>query len=560
MKPVRLAWAPCRLHFASPVWYALLVSAMYLALLNRRFWREAVTLCWRGDAADLPFLIALFLLLLMGFSLALLLIPGRRLMQVASGVLFPLGAMAAYTADSYGLSVDADMVRSLAHATRGEAGALLGPRLLLYALLLGVLPLFVVGSSRIAPLPLRQHLRHRLLFCGAALALAALLAAAFAPRFQLLLRSHASYLLVPAAALQGAARYAASDLASWRPDGQVPQAAQAAQSDLPRRLPPAPGSRPLVVFLVVGETARHASFQLGGYGRPTNALLSAMPRVHYFSNVTSCGTTTAVSLPCMFSPLGRARFTVAGARAVPNALEQLAAAGVRVSWRANNAGSAGISARLPKVAFPAQRPESGPEANGYDAAACLDEALLAGLDQALARVDRDSLFGFHQMGSHGPDYFRRYPATAQQFSPACRRQELADCSLEEIRNAYDNTIAYTDRFLAAQIRLLESRSDRFDSALLYVSDHGESLGEQGVFLHGAPYAAAPPEQTRIPLVLWMSEGYQRRMGVDAPCLARQVGQPFSHDNLYHTLLGMMATRDRQYRAGLDLLAGCRVRD
>ena len=550
MKPVRLTTAPCRLHFASPVWYALLVSAMYLALLNQRFWREAVALCWRGDAADLPFLLALFLLLLAGFAGALLLLPGRRLMQVASGMLFPLGAMAAYTADSYGLPVDAGMVRSLAHATRGEAGALLGPRLLLYALLLGVLPLFVVGSSRIAPLPLRQHLRHRLLFCGAALAAAILLTAAFAARFQALLRSPAPYLLVPAAALQGAARYVASDLASWRPDGD------AVPADLPQRLPSSPGSRPLVVFLVVGETARHASFQLGGYDRPTNPLLSGLPGVHYFSNVTSCGTTTAVSLPCMFSPLGRDRFTVAGARALPNALEQLAAAGVRVSWRANNAGSAGISVRLPKVAFRTLVPDPA-LCNATD---CLDEAMLAGLEQALAGVDRDSLFGFHQMGSHGPDYFRRYPATAQRFSPACRRQELADCSAEEIRNAYDNTIAYTDRFLAAQIAMLQSRSGRFDSALLYVSDHGESLGEDGVFLHGAPYAAAPQQQKRIPLLLWMSEGYGKRMGLDGHCLTRQLGQPFSHDNLYHTLLGMLATRDRHYRAGLDLLAGCRTSD
>ncbi|WP_194715088.1 phosphoethanolamine transferase [Noviherbaspirillum soli] len=550
MKPVRLTMAPCRLHFASPVWYALLVSAMYLALLNQRFWREAVALCWRGNAADLPFLLALFLLLLTGFSLALLLVPGRRLMHAASGMLFPLGAMAAYTADSYGLAVDAGMVRSLAHATRGEAGALLGPRLLLYALLLGVLPLFVVGSSRITPLPLREHLRHRLLFCGAALALAILLTAAFAARFQALLGSPAPYLLVPAAALQGAARYVASDLASWRPGGQ------AMPADPPQRLPPSPGSRPLVVFLVVGETARHASFQLGGYDRPTNPLLSGMPGVHYFSNVTSCGTTTAVSLPCMFSPLGREDYTVAGARALPNALEQLAAAGVRVAWRANNAGSAGISARLPTVAFRALLPDPAL----CDATACLDEAMLAGLDQALAGVDRDSLFGFHQMGSHGPDYFRRYPAAAQRFSPACRRQELADCSAEEIRNAYDNTIVYTDRFLAAQIALLESRSDRFDSALLYVSDHGESLGEDGVFLHGAPYAAAPQEQKRIPLLLWMSDGYRKRMGIAGDCLAPRLDPPLSHDNLYHTLLGMMAVRDRHYRPAMDLLAGCRVSD
>jgi lipid A ethanolaminephosphotransferase len=162
------------------------------------------------------------------------------------------------------------------------------------------------------------------------------------------------------------------------------------------------------------------------------------------------------------------------------------------------------------------------------------------------------------MGSHGPAYFERYPQASEVFRPACRSNDISQCSLEEIRNAYDNTIVYTDQLLSEQIRLLRKAADRYDTALIYLSDHGESLGENGVHLHGAPYEVASEEQLRIPLIMWMSDGYRARFGIDGGCLRRQLATPYSHDNLYHTLLGVMGVRTDQYRGAMDVLEACRA--
>ncbi len=134
------------------------------------------------------------------------------------------------------------------------------------------------------------------------------------------------------------------------------------------------------------------------------------------------------------------------------------------------------------------------------------------------------------------------------------KRGIAGC---EPNRAYDNTILYTDHVLAQQIELLRSLADRFDSLLIYVSDHGESLGENAVYLHAAPYFIAPDEQTHVPFVLWMSEGYLARSQTDVTCVRARAARPASHDDLYHTMLGALGVRSVPYRAENDLLSACR---
>ncbi|WP_151637901.1 phosphoethanolamine transferase [Noviherbaspirillum aerium] len=537
-------------HFRSPVTFALTVAGFFLATFNMRFWQETAAVFWQGRLADLLFLVLLLLVLLFGYAAALLLVPGRRLLKGVVVFLFPVCSMASFCADSFGLAIDQEMIRSLMETDRREAVGLFSPRLLFYAIGFGVLPLFLVGRASIAPMSPGRHLRHRAAFFGGGLALAALAWQAFPSHFETLQRSaHLRYLSVPGAAIDGTARFAAETIAGRpaediaEPGGQPYRLTQAG---------PAAGGKPLLMFLVVGETARHANFQLGGYARPTNPRLSRIASLHYFSHVVSCGTTTAISLPCMFSHLGREEFSLAQARRQANVLDTLAKAGIRVEWRDNNAGSKGVSARIKTIEF-----RQRDSAALCDAESCLDEILLHGLERELRQSAGDMLLAFHQMGSHGPAYYKRYPRTMETFTPTCRTNELPRCSLEEVRNAYDNTIVYTDWLLAEKIALLERLSDRFDTLLLYVSDHGESLGENGIHLHGATYALAPEEQKRIPFILWMSDGYRERFGMDVACLRRQSPNRYSHDNLYHTLQGAMATRNRLYRPELDMLAACR---
>ena len=293
-----------------------------------------------------------------------------------------------------------------------------------------------------------------------------------------------------------------------------------------------------MVFLVVGETARAANFQLGGYARETNPRLSAASDLVYFDAASSCGTSTSVSVPCIFSHLGRERFDNGGSRYL-NLLDMLAQAGVDVEWRDNNAGCKGVCARVPFVEY--AKSASPLCRNGY----CFDEVLMSGLARRLDAVRRDSLIVFHQIGSHGPAYSERYPAGFERFRPVCLTSELEHCSREEVVNAYDNTILYTDHILAEQIELLRSLSDRFDTLLMYVSDHGESLGEQRIYLHGMPYSFAPEVQTHVPLLIWTSAGFRQRTGLSESCLQAKARQAVSHDNVFHTVMGIL--RREQFR-------------
>jgi lipid A ethanolaminephosphotransferase len=537
-------------RFSSPVTFALLMAALFLAFFNGRFWQDTAAAYWHGHPADAFFLGALGLVLLLLYTAALLLVPGNAPMIVAAGLLFPLGSMAAFCADSFGLAINSEMIRNLGATDRREALALFSPRIVLYTVCFGVLPLFLVARSRIAPLDLRGHLRHRLVFCAAAVLLAMPLLALHASDFRdfALHRRDLHYLSVPGAAVQGVAAYTHAHLQPTPGDNSA-----AAAGSMPRRIATTPGGKPLLVFLVIGETARHINFQLGGYGRPTNPGLSKTAGVHYFTHVTSCATTTAVSVPCMLSHLGREHFSLAAAARSPNVLTELAQAGVNVSLRTNNSGSKGISGTRRTLDFSDSRARPW-----CDDASCVDAILLQDLEADMPEGGADRLVVFHQMGSHGPAYHQRYPQAAEVFKPACRSGDIGRCSLEEIRNAYDNTVVYADQFLTEQISRLRGVSTTFDTALIYLSDHGESLGEGGVHLHGAPYEVAPPEQLRIPLIVWMSDGYRARFGIDDACMRRQAARAYSHDNLYHTLLGAMGVRTDFYQGAMDVLEACRA--
>ncbi|HEV2612922.1 MAG TPA: phosphoethanolamine--lipid A transferase [Noviherbaspirillum sp.] len=536
------------IHFRSPITFTLFFAGLFLVLFNYRFWHETVAAFWQGNLQDALFLFSLCILLLIFYAAVLLMVPGKRLMLTVTGLLFPIGAAASFSADSFGIAIDQEMIRSLVNANRGEATSMISPRLLLYTLGLGVLPLFLVGGTRMPSLPLRSHLRQRGMFLAAACTFAAIVMMAFPSRFSAFAsdHKHLHYFSVPGAAVHGAIQFARSSIQGIGHDRPGDLAGA------PRRIEKAAGAKPLLVFLVIGETARHANFQLGGYALHTNPRLSGTGNLLYFRNVESCGTSTVVSLPCMFSPLGRERFNVAKAQYDRNALDTLTKAGIHTEWRANNSGSRIFSERVRSFTYL----DRGP-AHLCNDESCFDELLLEGLEERIAGLAGDTVIAFHQMGSHGPAYFKRYPPAFEIFKPACKSNALDSCSLEEVRNAYDNTILYTDHVLARKIEILKKAS-RFDTALLYVSDHGESLGEKGVFLHGAPYPVAPDEQKRIPLIFWMSDGYAQRMKLDQACLQRQLPLRFSHDNIYHTLLGATETRSDAYRSGMDMLAPCRV--
>jgi lipid A ethanolaminephosphotransferase len=254
----------------------------------------------------------------------------------------------------------------------------------------------------------------------------------------------------------------------------------------------------------------------------------------------------------MFAPVGRRQYDEARIRGSESLLHVAARAGVAVHWRDNQSGCKGVCDGLPNDTV------QGLNAPGLCSdGRCLDEGLAHGLEQRLAGAQGVQLLVLHQLGNHGPSYFRRYPKAFARFTPVCEHDDLQRCTREEIVNAYDNALLYTDHLLAQLLTQLRAHESRVDTALLYVSDHGESLGEKGLFLHGMPHAIAPAEQTKVPMVLWLSAGLQQTLGLDLDCLRQRATKPASHDHLFHTLLGLTDVRTALYEAALDLTLECR---
>ena len=305
-----------------------------------------------------------------------------------------------------------------------------------------------------------------------------------------------------------------------------------------------------ILIIVVGETARAESFSLNGYDKNTNPLLQKESIVNY-SNTISCGTATAESVPCMFSDLTKDYFSVAKAKQRENLLDGFKHAGFDVLWRDNNSSCKGVCARIQTESLLDFQIKD--LCNDYG---CFDEILLYKLDQYVNNLQHDAVIVLHQMGSHGPSYYKRYPDKFSRFTPECNESSVHSCKQEDVINAYDNTILYTDYFLSKVIDFLKVRTEKFNTAMIYISDHGESLGESGVYLHGLPYFMAPEQQTHVPFITWLSGSMLKKNNIDIQCLKNNSNKAYSHDNLVHSALGLMNVITSRYDKSKDVFSEC----
>ena len=536
-----------RLRFPSQTSFGITVSLLWALLYNVTFWHSTARAMWYPHASSFLFFASLLIVMIAAHATLLLLVPTRPGLRIVASLLFVVSALSAYFSDTYGALMNGEMMRNVVQTDPAEVRGLVTAGLLIRLVFLGVLPAILVWWVAMPRTGFREELKQRAIFLGVAWLLAAVSMLAASASYAVFLREHKP-LRSFAAPMAVVANSVGLLVARERTEYTGPLLHE---GGVAHRLAPQ-GTKPLVLFLVIGETARAANFELGGYPRETNPRLKDEPDLVYFDHATSCGTSTATSVPCIFSPFGRATFNVDLADRYANLLDVLESAGIDVEWRDNNAGCKGVCKRVRAISY-ASRPDRALCPHSY----CFDEVMLKDLPQRLGGVTRDTIIVFHQIGSHGPAYAERYPEASERFRPACRSNELHRCSSEQIVNAYDNSIAYTDSVLARQIDLLRDAAERLDGALIYASDHGESLGEGGVYLHGLPYSMAPGAQKEIPLLVWTSSGSRQRIGLDEECLKRQAHQPVSHDNLYHTVMGLFGVRNGAFDGKLDLLAACR---
>lgn len=527
-----------------------LVALYCVAAGNSAWWTAVTTGRDPFDPATWLFVVCCGLALV-ALHFALLLLPATRwTVRPWLTVVVIATAFAVHFIDTYRVVLDGSMLRNVMRTDTREAGELLSWTLARDVVAWSAVPLAIIWWPRVQRGPI---VRGALVRLGGVLGAVLLAACALAPisrDFVSLMRNQRElrYLITPGNFIVGIVRLGLSDArAAGRPREIVGADA--------RRSSPVSSPHPRVFVLVVGETARAANFSLNGYSRITNPRLAQLDIVN-FSEVRACGTSTEVSIPCMFSPWGRAEYDERRIRGAEGLLHVLARAGYDVLWLENQSGCKGVC----EGTGIRHRKLDGRVAPGLcRGEECDDLILIEALKDELDALQRDTVIVLHMMGNHGPAYYRRYPDAFRRFLPDCRKAELRSCSRQEVVNAYDNEILYTDHLLATAIGELERRAERLEGALLYVSDHGESLGERGLYLHGIPYAIAPDEQIRVPMIYWQSSEFGRSARVDTPCLRQRARAPYSHDNLFHSILGLLDVETAARRPERDLFAPCRSR-
>ncbi|MCX7647012.1 MAG: sulfatase-like hydrolase/transferase, partial [Elusimicrobiales bacterium] len=305
--------------------------------------------------------------------------------------------------------------------------------------------------------------------------------------------------------------------------------------------------KPIALILVIGETVRAKNWGLSGYERQTTPELKKRNAIN-FTNVKSCGTDTETSLPCMFSIYGRRNYNENLILNTESILALIKRAGVKVIWRENQSGSKGVADGVEYESFTNRK-----DPLFCNETRCYDEILNKDLNEKITSEKKDILIVLHTLGNHGPAYYQRYPDKFKKFIPTCDTAKLETCSKEQIVNTYDNAILYTDYFLSKTIDILKEIKTH-KTALIYISDHGESLGEKNLYLHGIPYYIAPQEQTHVPLIIWFSENFKK--DINMKCLTDKINLKLSHDNLPHTLLGLFGINSSAYEPEMDISHRC----
>ncbi|WP_408914194.1 phosphoethanolamine transferase [Brucella pseudogrignonensis] len=518
---------------------SFLVTLYLIIFNNNAFWRRSSELLSTYNIASL--FIFLFCII---FALCVT-VSAKYVAKPVFTFLIITAASASWFVDRFGTIIDVEMLQSVADTTPAEAGHLISFGFIVHLALFGVIPALLVAWVKIVHRPIDAKIRQNSAYIFGALLMAVAVFLSQAGPFTSLGREHRDWIaklnpVMPIGnAVKLALRASKSKNIVVKPIGMDAKVAE----DITKR------RKPRILIVVAGETARAESFSLNGYTRNTNPEL-ARENIFYFSKTSSCGTITAVSLPCMFSPYTRSDYSHQKGLETENLLDVLVHAGIQVDWWENNTGHKGLADRTGSQSVsPSQYP--GYCKNGE----CQDGVFLERIHEYLKNVKQDTVLVLHQLGSHGPAYYLRYPEEFRRFTPDCRTSDFAKCTKQEIVNSYDNTIAYTDHVLASLIQKLRPHQDAVETSLVYMSDHGESLGEFGIYLHGAPYFMAPSQQTHVPYLIWL--GDNKLSGKQDACIRRATTSSQSHDNLFHTVLGLMHVETDVYLPDLDTLSSCR---
>lgn len=532
------------------IWLVVLTSLWIATVGNVALWRELARLPGMSTGQVVTISIALALVIALATAALLSVLAWRWTLKPVITVFLLSAAFGAYFMMAYGVVIDKTMMVNTLQTNVRETRDLLSWSLAATVLVLAVLPAFFLWRQKVRRTGITRQALANVLSVLTASALLVLVVIVFFQSIASVMRNYTQV------------RYLINPLNSFYALGLV--AAKPLQRDESKILPLGEDAKlgssytaqtkPPLLLLVVGETARSANFSINGYNRPTTPQL-AQENIASQRNAWSCGTSTAASVPCMFSNFGRAAYDSRPAN-YEGLLDVLQRAGLAVLWLDNQSGCKGVCDRVPNVDT-SQLKVPGLCEGGE----CFDEVMLQGLDERIAALPAERrakgvVLVMHQLGSHGPAYYKRSPPAFKKFLPECTTNSLQSCERDTLINTYDNSIVYTDQFLVSAIRWLKKKESVNASAMLYVSDHGESLGENNLYLHGMPYSIAPDVQKQVPWITWLSPEFEQRSKITTACLKQQLDAPVSHDNYFHSVLGLMNVQTSVYKPALDIYATC----
>ena len=535
-----------------PNWIVVIGSLWLASIGNIALWLQVHQLPEVNGLRGFAFAMGFGVIIIATLTLILSFLNWRWLLKPTLTVFFLSAASGGYFMMSYHIVIDSTMITNVLQTDTHEALDLMNWRMLISLVLLGILPCWVLWKTPVKTLRLSQQVVSNTLSGVTAMIVILGSLLAIYQDFSSIMRNHTDL------------RYLVNPLNSYYAIGMV--AAKPFQLDNHIFLPIGqdakvaglkPKEKPTLLLLVLGETARMGNFGVNGYERPTTPEL-ANEDIISLKGVMSCGTSTATSVPCMFSHLGKVNFE-ARKNNYESLIDVLHHAGLAVIWIDNQSGCKGVCERTPHVLTK----ELTHTSLCHDGE-CFDEIMLQQIDERIQALPAERrakgvVIVMHQMGSHGPTYYKRVPDDFKKFKPECTSNALQECSREQVVNSFDNTILYTDHFLGQAIQWLKKSEATSATALLYVSDHGESLGENNLYLHGLPYRIAPYVQKRVPWITWWSSTFENQSGLSWRCLKNKTETAFTHDNYFHSVLGLMKVSSEVYQDKLDLHADCHLK-
>ncbi|WP_198331684.1 phosphoethanolamine transferase [Psychrobacter aquimaris] len=512
--------------------YLIIIVALYLvATANIGFFEQVLNVY--PFSKNVGFILSITGLLFGLMWLVLQLLCYRPIAKPVLIALLITAAICGYFTDAYGTIFDTNMLINSMETDQAEAMGLFAPSMVIRLLILGVLPAFIISKIRLKRFTWQRNILQKTATLILSIALIAACLLPFGDQYASFFRQHKqvrSYAnpITPIYSMIKLGENYIDELR--RPDTLTLHATDAKRVASANSVNNS--AKPKLMVFVVGETARADHFGLNGYTRNTTPLLSKQSDLYSFKDAVSCGTSTAYSVPCMFSYANRENYDIDTAKYNENVLDTLSKQGVNVIWRDNNSSSKGVADRVTFEDY--KTADTNPNCD----VECRDIGMLDGFDKLVKsgslekEAPKDTLILLHQMGNHGPAYYQRYTKEFEEFKPVCMTNELSKCDTQSVINGYDNAILYTDYFLNNVIDTLKSYEQDYDVVMVYMSDHGESLGENNIYLHGLPYKFAPDTQKHVPAVIWSPDSNN----IDADSLSSMSSQPVSHDFITPTLL------------------------